>query len=318
MAILKRESTAFVSNRCVTQIVAPSDYKQLVGATDKIDLGNTSAIIPSLQITTNSSIGDTWAEELDKQNFGVGQIEIPAYLVKAKWRYNVVEESNLEKNIPGLGMQKLQDALINEALGLRMRQLVIHGNKAGEGLVNNTTQANITTGWKKDPGELLTEILGHIGDLMAGIYSRGKEIKIACPAALEAYLNTALVGTSNYLNSGSTYSVGGALQRVLEDAFKKPVSIIIDSTLYTDGDPTKPEMLVVVPTLEAEESSDLFSTSFQVDLNDANTYMAVSALDKKFNPENDGFVSGYAALRTTSAVNLRREGSMLIKGDNFN
>lgn len=320
MAILKRESTAFVSKRCVTPIVAPSDYKKLIGATDEIDFANTSAIIPTVSgITTATSIGDTWADELDRQNFGVGQIELPAYIIKAKWRYDVVEETNFEKNIPGLGMQQMQDALINEALGLRVRQLVIHGHKPGEGLVNNTTQANLTGGgWKKDPGELLSELLGHISDLIAGVYSRGRSLKICIPASLEAYLNTALISTSKYLTSGSTMSTGGALKKVLEDSFKKDVEIIVDSTLFTDGDTSKPQMLVVIPMLEAEPESELLSTTFQVDLNDANTYMAISALDKKFNPEQDGYITGYASLRTTAGYNLRKEASLLIKGDQFN
>lgn len=319
MAILKRESTAFVSNRCVTEIVAKSDYKELIGATDEIGLENTSVVIPTLKITTNTSIGDTWLDDVDVQNFGVNQIEIPAYIVKAKWRYNVLEEVNLEKNIPGLGMRNLQSALVNEAVGLRLRQLVLYGNEAGEGLVSNCTEANISgTGWKKDSGELLSELLQHISELMSSSYSMGTSIKICMPVALESYLNTSIINTSKYLTSGSTHSIGGALQKVLEEAFKIPVSIIIDNTLYEDGNQQKPQMLVVIPTLKAKEnSSDIFSTEFTLGLNDANSYMAISPLDEKQNVEVDGYSSGYAYLRASAGMNLRKECALLIKGSGF-
>lgn len=314
MAILNRESTSFVSKRFIAPIVAPSDYKELIGATDEIGLDNTSAVIPGITgIATQSSIGNTWALNVQEQGYGIGQVVVPTYVIQARWKYNILEEANLERNVPGLGMQHLQDKMLDLALGMRIRQLVLHGNAANEGLVNNTLTANIsgTNSWKQDPGQILQEILHHVDSVMAGVYSRGKSIKLCMPTALKTYLNTALIGTSNYLNSGSTHSVGGALQIVLEQAFKKEVSILEDNTLIDSTG--KYQMLIVVPTLEAERGSELYDTSFELG-DDINTYLAISGLQKGINPAKDGFMSGWAAITCSAGVNLRKEGSLLLSG----
>lgn len=313
MAILNRESTSFVSKRFIAPIVAPSDYKELIGATDEIGLADTSAVIPGITgIATQSSIGNTWALNVQEQGYGIGQVVVPTYVIQARWKYNILEEANLERNVPGLGMQHLQDKMLDLALGMRIRQLVLHGNAANEGLVNNTLTANVSGGsWKQDPGQILQEILHHVDSVMAGVYSRGKSIKICMPTALKTYLNTALIGTSSYLNSGSTHSVGGALQIVLEQAFKKEVSILEDNTLIDSTG--KYQMLIVVPTLEAERGSELYDTSFELG-DDINTYLAISGLQKGINPAKDGFMSGWASITCSAGVNLRREGALLLSG----
>lgn len=314
MAILNRESTSFVSKRFIAPIVAPSDYKELIGATDEIGLADTSAVIPGITgIATQSSIGNTWALNVQEQGYGIGQVVVPTYVIQARWKYNILEEANLERNVPGLGMQHLQDKMLDLALGMRIRQLVLHGNAANEGLVNNTLTANVsgTNSWKQDPGQILQEILHHVDSVMAGVYSRGKSIKICMPTALKTYLNTALIGTSAYLNSGSTHSVGGALQIVLEQAFKKEVSILEDNTLIDSTG--KYQMLIVVPTLEAERGSELYDTSFELG-DDINTYLAISGLQKGINPAKDGFMSGWASITCSAGVNLRREGTLLLSG----
>lgn len=325
MAILNRESTSFVSKRFIAPIVAPSDYKELIGATDEIGLADTSAVIPGITgIATQSSIGNTWALNVQEQGYGIGQVVVPTYVIQARWKYNILEEANLERNVPGLGMQHLQDKMLDLALGMRIRQLVLHGNDKNEGLVNNTMTANITGGatgsnagsWKADPGVILQEILHHVDSVMASVYSRGKSIKICMPTALKTYLNTALIGTSNYLNSGSTHSVGGALQIVLEQAFKKEVSILEDNTLIdmtTTPGTTKYQMLIVVPTLEAERGSELYDTSFELG-DDINTYLAISGLQKGINPAQDGYMSGWASITCSAGVTLRKEGSLLLSG----
>lgn len=319
MAILNRESTSFVSKRFIAPIVAPSDYKELIGATDEIGLADTSAVIPGITgIATQTSIGNTWALNVQDQGYGIGQVVVPTYVIQARWKYNILEEANLERNVPGLGMQHLQDKMLDLALGMRIRQLVLHGNAKNEGLVSNTITANISGGtgaaagsWKQDPGEILQEILHHVDSVMASVYSRGKSIKICMPTALKTYLNTALIGTSSYLNSGSTHSVGGALQIVLEQAFKKDVSILEDNTLITSDN--KYQMLIVVPTLEAERGSELYDTSFELG-DDINTYLAISGLQKGINPAKDGFMSGWASITCSSGINLRKEGSLLLSG----
>lgn len=314
MAILNRESTSFVSKRFIAPIVAPSDYKELIGATDEIGLADTSAVIPGITgIATQSSIGNKWALNVQEQGYGIGQVVVPTYVIQARWKYNILEEANLERNVPGLGMQHLQDKMLDLALGMRIRQLVLHGNAANEGLVNNTLTANISGGgsWKQDPGQILQEILHHVDSVMAGVYSRGKAIKICMPTALKTYLNTALIGTSNYLNSGSTHSVGGALQIVLEQAFKKEVSILEDNTLIDSTG--KYQMLIVVPTLESERGSELYDTSFELG-DDINTYLAISGLQKGINPAENGFMSGWASITCSAGVNLRKEGSLLLSG----
>lgn len=314
MAIFNRESTSFVSKRFIAPIVAPSDYKELIGATDEIGLADTSAVIPGVTgVATQTSIGNTWALNVQEQGYGIGQVVIPTYIIQARWKYNILEEANLERNVPGLGMQHLQDKMLDLAFGMRIRQLVLHGNAANEGLVNNTLTANIsgTQSWKQDPGQILQEILHHVDSVMAGIYSRGKAIKICMPTALKTYLNTALIGTSAYLNSGSTHTVGGALQIVLEQAFKKSVTILEDNTLIDSSG--KYQMLIVVPTLESERGSELYDTSFELG-DDINTYLAISGLQKGINPAKDGFMSGWASINCSAGVNLRKEGSMLLSG----
>lgn len=313
MAILNRESTSFVSKRFIAPIVAPSDYKELIGATDEIGLADTSAVIPGITgIATQSSIGNTWALNVQEQGYGVGQVVVPTYVIQARWKYNLLEEANLEKNVPGLGMQMLQDKMLDLALGMRIRQLVLHGNAANEGLLSNTKTANVSgnQSWKQDPGTILQEILHHVDTVMAGVYSRGKSIKICMPTALKTYLNTALIGTSNYLNSGSTHSVGGALQIVLEQAFKKEVSILEDNTLI-EGSNYK--MLIVVPTLESDRKEGVYDTNFDLG-DDINTYLAISGLQKGINPAKDGFNSGWAAITCSSGVTLRSEGSLVLTG----
>lgn len=323
MGIFNRESTSFVSKRFIAPIVAPSDYKELIGATDEIGLADTSAVIPGITgIATQTSIGNTWALNVQEQGYGIGQVVVPTYVIQARWKYNILEEANLERNVPGLGMQHLQDKMLDLAFGMRIRQLVLHGNAKNEGLVNNTMTANITGGsgaaagsWKADPGVILQEILHHVDSVMAGVYSRGKSIKICMPTALKTYLNTALIGTSAYLNSGSTHSIGGALQIVLEQAFKKEVSILEDNTLIDNSTTgtTKYQMLIVVPTLEAERGSELYDTSFELG-DDINTYLAISRLQKGINPAQDGYMSGWASITCSAGVNLRKEGSLLLTG----
>lgn len=317
MAHLKRYTTGFTSQRVLKALVAPSGYKSLIGATDNIDFGTSYSYIPTIDgLVTYAEANTTWNLDQMEQRYQIDQIEIPCYIIKAKWRYNKLESENFSKNIPGSSLQTLQDKLAEAAIDMKLRQMVIHGNTANGGLLSNSTQVNLSGGWKKlDPGVLLSELLIHIGKMLADVQGRGSKIVIMMHSELQSYLYSALINTSKYLQSGSTFGTAGALSKILSHEYGKQVEIVQDNTLVGTGSGVDQvfKMLVVVPDLvdsSAFGGEELLQLNSDSDL--ISTYMAVSNMSKQINPEIDGMLSGYAHMTASEGVSVRKEGVLVI------
>lgn len=312
MAILRRESTAFVSPDVIVPLVAKSGYKKVIGKVQNIDFKSTSFVLPKIKnFGTPSSISNTWNPNAQEVNYSIGQIENPTYLIQAKYKYNLQDEANFEANINGMGMQEFQDGLIDLAMGMRVRQLVLHGFAANEGILANATKSNLTGNWSAlDAGVLLSELQQHIGKLLANTKSAGREIKLMMTNRLYSYLNTLIVSTSNYLNAGSTKVVGEALKDAIEGATGKSVEILTDDTMV---DSTGKEMFVmVIPDLSNDfANNDLFDIGFAKG-SMTNTYLGVSEQIKKVNPEIDGYKSGLTSLVCSAGITTRSEGTYII------
>lgn len=314
MAILRRENTAFVSNDVIVPLVAKSDYKKVLGKVQTIDFKSTSFVLPAITgLSTPSSISNTWNPNGADVKFGQGQIEIPTYVIQAKYSYNLQDESNFEANIPGMSMQDMQDSLIDLAMGMRVRQLVLHGYAANEGILANATKSNLTQNWSAlDSGVLLKEIQTHISKLLSATKQNGKELKFIMTNRLYSYLNTLLVGTSNYIHGGTTKVVGEALKDSLESATGKKVEILVDDTML-DG--TKEMFVMVIPDLANDSlAADAYDIGFAKG-SFTNTYLAISEMKKQINPEFNGVKSGLVSIVSTPGFSTRSEATYIISQD---
>lgn len=314
MAILRRENTAFVSNDVIVPLVAKSDYKKVLGKVQTIDFKSTSFVLPAITgLSTPSSISNTWNPNGADVKFGQGQIEIPTYVIQAKYSYNLQDESNFEANIPGMSMQEMQDGLIDLAMGMRVRQLVLHGYAANEGILANATKSNLTQNWSAlDAGVLLKEIQTHISKLLSATKQNGKELKFIMTNRLYSYLNTLLVGTSNYIHGGTTKVVGEALKDSLESATGKKVEILVDDTML-DG--TKEMFVMVIPDLANDSlATDPFDIGFAKG-SLTNTYLGISEMKKQINPEFNGVKSGLVSIVSTPGFSTRSEATYVISQD---
>lgn len=311
MAILRRENTAFVSNDVIVPLVAKSDYKKVLGKIQQIDFKSTSFVLPAITgLSTPSSISNTWNPNSGIVNFGQGQIEVPTYVIQAKFSYNLQDESNFEANIPGMSMQEFQDGLVELAMGMRVRQLVLHGYAANEGVLANATKSNLTANWSAlAPDALLREIQTHISKVLSATKQNGKELKFIMTNKLYSYLNTLIVSSGAFISGGSTKVIGEALKESLESATGKKVEILVDDTML-DG--TKEMFVMVVPDLANDsDAKDAFDIGFAKG-SMTNTYLGISELKKEINPQFNGVKSGLVSIVSTPGFSTRSEATYVI------
>lgn len=312
MAVFKQESSTHVSKGVLGPRIAKSQYMSLIGFQEDIEIGRTSVAIRGIgSVGTQTAVSNTWNAPAQEQDFSQDQILIPTYNVEAYWKYNPLEEANLAINIPSIGMAQLQEKLVDLALGMRLRQMVINGVDANQGMLNNTTTANMTQNWSAlDAGVLLSELLTHISNLLTAVQNGGTTIKLIMPIKLLNLLNTKIINTSTYLNSGSTGTVSSALKETIEKATGKSVELLQDNTLVkSDG---KLQMLIVIPNLGYEDDSSEFGVGSYIG-DDFTTYLGISNQNKFVNAPMNGVLSGKNSFTATPGVVVRKEAAVLIE-----
>lgn len=313
MAIFNRQSTGYVAPSVISPIVAKSDYEKLLGKIEKLagdDAQAVSAVyIPTISnISTASSVSNSWVYDAGDQKFGLGQIEAPTYLIQATYSYNELEEANLSKNVPSVGMQSLQDSLVDLAFAARVRSAVISGLGANEGLVSNAQSQNSAKALSAStPEDIYEDLVKAINNLLNSTFNRGGKIIVCGSYTLINKINTNILNTQKFIANGSTVPVSKALQAVLSAVSGKQIEFVYDNTI---GDK---KLLFVIPDLNdtPAEGGELPKLSFNIG-DTFNTYFACSDIKDKTNPEINGVKSGLSSLNITSGVNARREASLVL------
>lgn len=315
MASLKRTSTGYVSKKFLAPIIIKSDYKKLIGNFEEIPFASTECYVPAmLGMATPSAIGNSWNPEVTEQSYHIGQAELPTYIITSQYRYNELDVENFAMNIPGKSLPELQDELIDLSLGLRVRQLALHGYQANEGLLATSKTVSVSGNWSTMTGSaLLSQLLNQVNTMLSSVGNAGKQIVICGSVRLINMINMTLVNTDTYLKSGSTGTSGSILKDVVSSAVGKEVIICIDDTLGHGGVDGKDEkLLITIPELTYENQSGEYEIGMQFGSTVTNTYMGISGQIKKTYPETASGYSGQVRIAVTPGTSLRPQGSVCL------
>lgn len=215
-------------------------------------------------INSETSVGQQWGNELNKQSYTMGQISAPYYRIEAYVEYNVDEQAKFEALSNGVSLPDFLENLARQGINQRRHQALLFGfdTSAGlfQGILANATQKTIpsdSTGAQTlleyNVGEL-SQFLGSLArEVMNATNGMARPIVIASSSRMINYIQTAIVPLTESQRVGSGVdSVGGVLGRITEWLGVGSVEFIQDNLLQDDA--SGDTIVFIAPGLVEKES----------------------------------------------------------------
>ena len=244
----------------------------------KTNLGNLAveqAYITMINnINSETSVGQQWGNDLNKQSYTMGQISAPFYRIEAYVEYNVDEQAKFEALSNGIALPDFLENLAKQGINQRRHQSLLFGFDTAtglyQGILANATQKTLppdsnskSTLLEYDVAEL-NAFLGSLArEVMNATYGMAKPVVIASSSRLINYIRTAIVPlTQSQKDGAGVDTVAGTTGRILTEWLGVGnVEFISDALLQDDtsGD----TIVFIAPGLDgqvnvpAEDSQNL-------------------------------------------------------------
>lgn len=180
-------------------------------------------------INSESSVGQQWGSDLNKQSYTVGQIGAPFYRIESYVEYNADEQSKFESLSNGIALPDFLENLAKQGINQKRHQGILFGfdKTAGfnQGILANAIEKTLPADSKSKQTLLeynvveLNAFLGSVArSVMDASFGMAKPVVVSSSSRVINYLRTAIVPlTESQKNGGGIDSVAGTLGRVMSE-----------------------------------------------------------------------------------------------------
>lgn len=323
-------STAVVSPKLISPIVAPSHYTKALGEKEHFASMETTDTLYRVvkPVASLASVGQLWEHKRLNQELNATQIKNPHYLVQASYEFDIRRSSLFNRTMRDHGVDFLNanQKLVMQAIAQTLRNICWFGAGVGEGLLNGVTNFvfgndptnNGSTLETYSPNFLSKKLLQMARMLVDESYNAVDEIVIF---GSNRVINAISTQIQNLMDSqkdgGGVDSTSGLIKRVLETAFADKglkVSIYTEPKFMGAGGNANTDKLVMIaPRVNLKGNYEQWEQDInalgELNTQEANTIMDFGAETIKLtninvNP-NKPKGEGYAVV--SSGLTLRKE-----------
>lgn len=319
MAFLERLHPSNNIPKLVTPQTPNVDFNKYVGENTRYaDLADAQAYLTAItNIDTESSVGQQWSDDLARQNYTIGQVGAPYYLIRALIEYDAKEDAQFSKLNVGVSLNDFLQRLARQAINQRRHQAILWGFDENQGILANVTKETLPADSKGNK----TLVTYQINELQAFLSSLALKVldnslNLAKPAVVASsirvinYLKTALISSVSLLNNTiGIDSVASVYNRVIGQFLGVgEVTFIADDLLKGD---TSDKLIILSPGLSQAEVTEEISQNLVGGINSAtfNTFYDSSAngLTSYLSPSRMGKYEELLSYQMTPGITLRKE-----------
>ena len=298
------------------------DFEKYIGAKTRIgSIADEMLYITTINnINSETSVGQQWNQDLNKQSYSLGQVALPYYTIQAYNEYNPNEMAKFEKTIPGVSLPNFLENLAKQGINQRKHAALIVGfdDDLSQGILSNSTlttlpadSARVSTIVGYNVAELHQFIATPARQVMHASFGMLKPVILASSVRIINYLKTAVVGFMDSASPAGVDSVAGLYQRIIGQWLGVGSVEFIADDIFKDMDLAGNDGIVfVAPGIESlDKLPDDVSQNLVGDENSIpyNTMYDTFGLMKFVNPPYLGDISEKFVYKMTPGANLRRE-----------
>ena len=298
------------------------DFEKYIGAKKRIgSIADEMLYITTINnINSETSVGQQWNQDLNKQSYSLGQVALPYYTIQAYNEYNPNEMAKFEKTIPGVSLPNFLENLAKQGINQRKHAALIVGFDDGlsQGILSNSTlttlpddSAGISTIVGYNVAELQQFLATQARQVMDASFGMLKPVILASSVRIINYLKTAVVGFMDSASPAGVDSVAGLYQRIIGQWLGVGSVEFIADDIFKDMDLAGNDGIVfVAPGIESldklpdDVSQNLVGYENSIPYN---TMYNTFGLMKFVNPPYLGDISEKFVYKMTPGANLRQE-----------
>ena len=290
----------------------------------EIKLGSEDKMVyvRQLSMRSDAQVSQVNGTVLPGVGFTTSMVGTPTYLVKARSvfdRHSTADAANWGYNLPNAQQLGLRQAIYQQ-----MRNALLYGVGAGEGLLNtaNATNTNLpadslghTTILTYDNGEMSTFILKTISQILTNTFMLGQPFRVAIllpQRVLAKWAYYGVIQLSSFQREGAgSNSIAGTVKSIAGWSSGE-IEFCIDETLIGKGAGGTDAIIFTVPELNTPDTGGLIDTNTFASLQPSILATSLMLADKSapteiYSPLPDGATDLVQELRITSGFCVRPE-----------
>lgn len=298
------------------------DFEKYVGAKTRVgSIADEMLYITTINnINSETSVGQQWNQDLNKQSYSLGQVALPYYTIQAYNEYNPNEMAKFEKTIPGVSLPNFLENLAKQGINQRKHAAILVGfdDNLNQGILANSTltmlpadSANVSTIVGYNVAELQQFLATQARQVMDASFGMLKPVILASSVRIINYLKTAVVGFMDSASPAGVDSVAGLYQRIIGQWLGVGSVEFIADDIFKDMDGAGNDGIAfIAPGIESlDKLPDDVSQNLVGDENSIpyNTMYDTFGLVKFVNPPYLGDISEKLVYKMTPGANLRQE-----------
>lgn len=275
-------------------------------------------------INGETTVGQQWAQELNRQSYSLGQVGLPLYRINAYSEFDKDEQAKFEKLVSGVSLPTFLENLAKQAINQRKHSAILTGfdTSLNQGILANATETVLpadSNGKNKiteyDPAELQKALAAEVRSVMDASYGMLMPTVFVSSTRVINYLKTTIVTLLESANTNSGVdSVAGLFERVVGEWLGVgKVTFMADPLLQDVDGPGQDRILLIAPGIDpqqyptggADVNQNIVGSENSITYN--TMYDAGEGLKRETRPEDFGIVSMLYTYKMTPGATLRAE-----------
>lgn len=277
-------------------------------------------------MNSETSVGQQWGKNLNRQGYSLGQIQAPFYRIDSYVEYNLDEQAKFEALSNGVSLPSFLELLAKQGINQRRHQAILYGfdtdTELSQGILGNATSSTLPADSSEvstivgyNPGELAAFLGSVAREVMNATYGTAKPVVVASTARVVNYLRSTIIPLTESQKDGAGIdTISGVYNRMASDWLGVgPVDWVIDNTLInSDG---KDLILFIAPGLDSqvsnEDSQNLVGSLNSINYN--TWYDGAEGLQRFDAPPTLGTFASKYSFKMTPGVTIRSEAVIAVE-----
>ena len=280
-------------------------------------------------INGETTVGQQWAQELNRQSYSLGQVSLPLYRINAYSEFDEDEQAKFERLVSGVSLPTFLEGLAKQAINQRKHSAILTGfdNTLDQGILANAVETTLaadskgnTTITTYDPAELQKALATEVRSVMDASYGMLVPTVFVSSTRVINYLKSSVVSFLESAEAGAVDSVAGLLDRVVGEWLGVgKITFIADPLLENIDAPGKDRILLIAPGMDNQQypkgamdvNQNIVGSENSITYN--TMYDAGEGLKRISRPDNFGIMSMLYTYKMTPGATLRSEAVKVIK-----
>lgn len=329
--LLNRINPSVVMPGILVPQIQSVDFEKYIGS--KTNLTGTAEemlyVMTVNNINGETTVGQQWAQELNRQSYSLGQVGLPLYRINAYSEYDENEQAKFERLVSGVSLPSFLENLAKQAINQRKHSAILSGfdNSLEQGILANAIESTLPADSKGNttitsylPNELQAALASEVRSVMDSSYGMLAPSVFVSSTRVINYLKTTIISLLDSAQKGGVDSIAGLFDRVVGEWLGVgKVTFMADPLLEDIDGQGKDAILLIAPGMDSQQydmgspevNQNIVGIENSISYN--TMYDAGEGLKRISRPDNFGIMSMLYTYKMTPGATLRKEAVRILR-----